>query len=260
MQVLSRSKEPPLSCCRCLPAAQTRRYREEPCAFIVVAVPARSRPVAALEWGGTGSDRLRPGHRDGADARDTARDRAGATGRRPARAAGRRSGPGNHSRRPAPPGRRRRPRRARRHGLRGIPARGPRRHRHARPARLAAAVAYRPAVRTVLGRGRGRRPADVPVAGPQQGEHQRPAGGRPLADRQPAPARLARAGQQRRLWELVSEMSDRCRRLLAVIAFAPRPDYATIAVDLGIPVGSIGPTRGRCLAKLRARLDGGDWT
>jgi RNA polymerase sigma factor (sigma-70 family) len=66
--------------------------------------------------------------------------------------------------------------------------------------------------------------------------------------------------QQRRLWALVSEMSERCRRLLAVIAFAPRPDYATIAVDLGIPVGSIGPTRGHCLAKLRARLDGGDWT
>jgi RNA polymerase sigma factor (sigma-70 family) len=66
--------------------------------------------------------------------------------------------------------------------------------------------------------------------------------------------------QQRRLWAQVSELSERCRRLLAVIAFAPRPDYASIAVDLGIPVGSIGPTRGRCLAKLRARLDGGDWS
>ena len=66
--------------------------------------------------------------------------------------------------------------------------------------------------------------------------------------------------QQRRLWETVGQLSERCRRLLAVIAFAPRPDYATIAVDLGIPVGSIGPTRGRCLAKLRAQLDGGDWT
>ncbi|MET0967269.1 MAG: sigma-70 family RNA polymerase sigma factor [Nakamurella sp.] len=66
--------------------------------------------------------------------------------------------------------------------------------------------------------------------------------------------------QQRRLWEVVGELNERCRRLLAVIAFAPRPDYAAIAVDLGIPVGSIGPTRGRCLAKLRARLDGGDWT
>jgi RNA polymerase sigma factor (sigma-70 family) len=66
--------------------------------------------------------------------------------------------------------------------------------------------------------------------------------------------------QQRRLWEKVGELNERCRRLLAVIAFAPRPDYAAIAVDLGIPVGSIGPTRGRCLAKLRAQLDGGDWS
>src|SRR5664279_959828 len=66
--------------------------------------------------------------------------------------------------------------------------------------------------------------------------------------------------QQRRLWAQVSELSERCRRSLAVIAFAPRPDYASIAADLGIPVGSIGPTRGRCLAKLRARLDGGDWS
>ena len=66
--------------------------------------------------------------------------------------------------------------------------------------------------------------------------------------------------QQQRLWALVEELPARCRKLLAVIAFAPRPDYAAIAVDLGIPVGSIGPTRGRCLAKLRSRLDGGEWT
>lgn len=66
--------------------------------------------------------------------------------------------------------------------------------------------------------------------------------------------------QQQRLWAMVGELPERCRKLLAVIAFAPRPDYAAIAVDLGIPVGSIGPTRGRCLAKLRSRLDGGDWT
>ena len=42
---------------------------------------------------------------------------------------------------------------------------------------------------------------------------------------------------------------------LAVIAFADRPDYAAIAEALGMPVGSIGPTRGRCLAKLRAALE-----
>ena len=39
-----------------------------------------------------------------------------------------------------------------------------------------------------------------------------------------------------------------------VIAFADRPDYATIADSMGMPVGSIGPTRGRCLAKLRQEL------
>ena len=51
-----------------------------------------------------------------------------------------------------------------------------------------------------------------------------------------------------------SELPERCRRLLRVIAFADRPDYAAVAEALGMPVGSIGPTRGRCLAKLRAQL------
>ena len=41
---------------------------------------------------------------------------------------------------------------------------------------------------------------------------------------------------------------------MRVIAFADRPDYALIAESLGMPVGSIGPTRGRCLAKLRQEL------
>jgi hypothetical protein len=39
-----------------------------------------------------------------------------------------------------------------------------------------------------------------------------------------------------------------------VIAFADRPDYAELAKALGMPPGSIGPTRGRCLAKLRVSL------
>jgi hypothetical protein len=41
---------------------------------------------------------------------------------------------------------------------------------------------------------------------------------------------------------------------MRVIAFADRPDYASVAVAMGMPIGSIGPTRGRCLAKLRAQL------
>jgi RNA polymerase sigma factor (sigma-70 family) len=56
---------------------------------------------------------------------------------------------------------------------------------------------------------------------------------------------------QRQLWGHVQGLPERCRELMRVIAFAERPDYALIAESLGMPVGSIGPTRGRCLAKLR---------
>jgi DNA-directed RNA polymerase specialized sigma24 family protein len=65
---------------------------------------------------------------------------------------------------------------------------------------------------------------------------------------------VLRDSRQRRLWEHVGALSDRCRELMRVIAFADRPDYAFIAESLGMPVGSIGPTRGRCLAKLRQVL------
>jgi RNA polymerase sigma factor (sigma-70 family) len=65
---------------------------------------------------------------------------------------------------------------------------------------------------------------------------------------------VLRDGQQRRLWDHVQRLPEKCRQLLRVVAFADRPDYATIARALGMPVGSIGPTRGRCLAKLRDLL------
>ncbi|MDQ2957718.1 MAG: sigma-70 family RNA polymerase sigma factor [Actinomycetota bacterium] len=56
------------------------------------------------------------------------------------------------------------------------------------------------------------------------------------------------------LWSHIAALPDRCRELIRVIAFADRPDYAELARALRMPVGSIGPTRGRCLAKLRASL------
>ena len=58
-----------------------------------------------------------------------------------------------------------------------------------------------------------------------------------------------------RLWQHIASLPERCQALLRVIAFSDRPDYAAVAKALGMPVGSIGPTRGRCLAKLRAQLD-----
>jgi RNA polymerase sigma factor (sigma-70 family) len=57
-----------------------------------------------------------------------------------------------------------------------------------------------------------------------------------------------------RLWLHIAKLSERCQALLRVIAFSDRPDYAAVAKALGMPVGSIGPTRGRCLAKLRIQL------
>jgi RNA polymerase sigma factor (sigma-70 family) len=59
---------------------------------------------------------------------------------------------------------------------------------------------------------------------------------------------------QRVLWRSVSGLSERCQALLRIIAFVDRPDYAAVSQALGMPVGSIGPTRGRCLAKLRGLL------
>jgi RNA polymerase sigma factor (sigma-70 family) len=65
---------------------------------------------------------------------------------------------------------------------------------------------------------------------------------------------VLRTATEQVLWSHVATLPDRCRQLLRVIAFADRPDYAELARSLGMPVGSIGPTRGRCLAKLRASL------
>lgn len=60
--------------------------------------------------------------------------------------------------------------------------------------------------------------------------------------------------RQQILWNHIGSLPARCQELLRVIAFAERPDYAAIATALGMPVGSIGPTRGRCLQKLRTTL------
>jgi len=48
----------------------------------------------------------------------------------------------------------------------------------------------------------------------------------------------------------------RCRRLLELFVATPRLSYAEISAALEIPVGSVGPTRARCLTHLRRRLDG----
>jgi RNA polymerase sigma factor (sigma-70 family) len=60
--------------------------------------------------------------------------------------------------------------------------------------------------------------------------------------------------RDRVLWRHFERLSDRCRALLRVVSQVDRPDYGRIAEAFGMPHGSIGPTRGRCLAKLREML------
>ena len=50
---------------------------------------------------------------------------------------------------------------------------------------------------------------------------------------------------------LFAELPARCQQLLAMLISDPPHSYATIHEALGIPVGSIGPQRARCLDRLR---------
>jgi len=48
-----------------------------------------------------------------------------------------------------------------------------------------------------------------------------------------------------------AELPRRCHELLSLLMSDPPPGYAYISTTLGLPVGSIGPTRARCLDRLR---------
>jgi RNA polymerase sigma factor (sigma-70 family) len=61
--------------------------------------------------------------------------------------------------------------------------------------------------------------------------------------------------QQQVVREAVEELAGRCRDLIGMLYFDTRsPSYDDISRHLGIPVPSIGPTRARCLEKLRTIL------
>ncbi len=66
-------------------------------------------------------------------------------------------------------------------------------------------------------------------------------------------------------WELtelldtgLSQIGEPCRKLLLALYFQPElSSYAEVAARLEMPIGSIGPTRARCLRRLRQMLGGG---
>jgi RNA polymerase sigma factor (sigma-70 family) len=75
------------------------------------------------------------------------------------------------------------------------------------------------------------------------------------ADDSYSPEAVVEAGERRELVRrALDDLSPRCRTLLRALAFSPDDSYADISAALDMPVGSIGPTRGRCLDRLRQGL------
>jgi RNA polymerase sigma factor (sigma-70 family) len=69
--------------------------------------------------------------------------------------------------------------------------------------------------------------------------------------------RVILADEHQQLRKAFLTLEPRCRELLRIVAFVPRPDYSEMAIRLGMARGSVGPTRSRCLEKLRAALGQG---
>jgi RNA polymerase sigma factor (sigma-70 family) len=62
---------------------------------------------------------------------------------------------------------------------------------------------------------------------------------------------LIAAERHAALREALTALPPPCQQLIALLAQNPPLSYAQINARLGIPAGGIGPTRSRCLVKLR---------
>lgn len=68
---------------------------------------------------------------------------------------------------------------------------------------------------------------------------------------------LAGWSRQEALYGALQRLEPRCRELLALIFLdQEEPSYDEISARLAMPKGSIGPTRNRCLQRLRVLLEG----
>jgi len=72
-------------------------------------------------------------------------------------------------------------------------------------------------------------------------------------DQSPEDALLASERDQA-VRHAIGQLPVRCQKLLALLYSEPSPSYAEIATAVGAPIGSIGPTRARCLQRLRELL------
>ncbi|HSV66972.1 MAG TPA: hypothetical protein VLJ59_13810, partial [Mycobacteriales bacterium] len=54
------------------------------------------------------------------------------------------------------------------------------------------------------------------------------------------------------------QLPERCQRLLRVLIENPPLSYDEVSEALSMPIGSIGPTRARCLDRLRTMYESTD--
>ena len=72
-----------------------------------------------------------------------------------------------------------------------------------------------------------------------------------LVDQQQrAEDRVEERERNAKLWRAFQSLSGPCQKLLRMLMADPAPSYAEVSAALEMPVGSIGPTRARCLARL----------
>jgi RNA polymerase sigma factor (sigma-70 family) len=85
----------------------------------------------------------------------------------------------------------------------------------------------------------------------------------PMGDDMPEPDRpappideeLLRNERDRMLWQAFSRLPARDQALLRLLISDPMPSYEEIGAAMGMPVGSVGPTRARCLERLRREAE-----
>jgi RNA polymerase sigma factor (sigma-70 family) len=72
-----------------------------------------------------------------------------------------------------------------------------------------------------------------------------------LVDHDTIEGQLLRAERRQALREAYAELPARCQQLMTLLLRDPPVTYEEISEQLSIPLGSVGPTRGRCVDKLR---------
>src|SRR5262249_61773049 len=82
-------------------------------------------------------------------------------------------------------------------------------------------------------------------------------GSEPLADDIPdVSEQIRQVEREHELERALDQLPERCRRLIDLLYFdVAEQSYSQIAATMGMPEASIGPTRARCLEKLRKLLE-----